>query len=279
MARNAVLTFGLLTFPIKLDTATDKAVSLTNLCPGQPGKGAHDLSPVKMPRTCDSCGPITDYTVLKKGLKQGSSYVVLDASDLSTAKESYGSTYKGHLNFVPHPAEQFMKATAPGETLHYITPADAGGANHYQMLVRLVADHPELSFVTLYTPVSATNLYVLSVRDDVLVLEQRVRTQALKPAPSVGGTINEQLFDLLSTQISMFVTEYNPDTYEDGYAAAVQALAEGAETVNVGTPATSAPVAMSDDELMVKLRALAGGKKPAARKRTAKKAIPKKGVA
>lgn len=256
MARNIAIQFGLLTVAAKSDVATVKAVTMSNLCVGQPGHDEHTPKPLRAPKTCDDCGVINDYDVLKKGVKTGQTYTVVDGEGLTEARAEYTQQYKDVLKLVPHPAGPFLTATAPGDSLHYVTPADAAGADHYQLLVRLVAEHPELAFVGLYTPVSATGLYRLLVRDGVLVMEKRVREEGMKPAPSVGGIVNDALYAMLDAGLSMFVTDYSPQAYEDLYAKAVaDALAAG-ETFSVTAEKAATSVALSDDELMNALKAL-----------------------
>ena len=260
-ARNLTIQFGLLTIPAKSDVAIIKQVSadMPNLCVGQPDHPAHDALPLKAPKICTACGPITDYTVIKKGIKQGSVYAVVEQEDVAEAKDSYAKLYKGALNLVPHPAEQFMNATAPGDTLHFLTPADAGGANHYQLLVKLIASHPEYAFASLYTPVSATALYMVRVREGVLMMEKRVRSQAVKALPSVGGEVNDLLFSQLEMILPTFATDYDPDEYEDKFESALATMLESAETVAIagGEPTKAkAPVHVTDDDLLAKLQAL-----------------------
>lgn len=273
MARNVMFKFNLLCFPAKLEKATESPIEMANLCVGQPDKAPHDALPVKKPTTCTTCGPITDVTALKKGIKCGNTFSLVDREALTEAKATYSTQYKGVLDFVPHPAEEVFAQTAPGESLNYLMPADSSGENHYQLMLKLVREHPELAFVSLHTPVSATNLYVLAVRGEALVVEQRVRGQQLRAAPSVGGAANEQLYQMLDMTIGGFVTPFNADAYEDGYAAAVARMAEEGEQVTVGdTKAAPTATVISDEDLMTKLQALAGGK---TEKKPAKKAAKK----
>lgn len=261
-ARNVRIEFGLMTLAAKMEGAIDKPPSFSNLCQGQPGHEPHDPKPLKAPRRCDDCGEITDTTVLVKGIRQGKTYTIVEQAEIAEAKEKYTAEYKGALNLVPHPAREFLDATAPGESVHYLTPADKSGENVYQMLRRVVEEHPDVVLVSLYTPVSATSLYMLTVRNGVLVLEQRTRTQALKPAPSVGGEVtNEKLYKMLEGTVEAMLTPYNPDDYEDGYRNAIRDIAASrdAVTVSTGSGKTAAVVASDTEEtLLAKLRLVAG---------------------
>lgn len=267
-ARKANLQYGLITIPALLDVATISKQDMSNLCVGQPANplgdwkgGTHDALPVKAPKTCTTCGPITDLTVLKKGVKSGSTFTIVDAEAVTEAREEYAADHKGVLQLVPHPAGEFLASTAQGDSLHYVTPADAAGANHYQLLVKLVNEHPELAFVTLYTPVSATSLYMLQVRNGVLVLQKRVREGQMKPTPSVGGDINGELYAMLEATLEDFTKPYAPADYEDHFATAVEQMIASGEKVSVASEvsSTTTPVAMSDDDLMTQLAKLKEG--------------------
>lgn len=271
MAVKITVQLGLVSVFCKSEGAIDKPEPPKNLCVGQPGKEAHSPSPQMAPATCGTCGPITDTSAIVKGFKQGDgTFAIVTQEDVTEAKETYSNEYLKKLNLVPHPAQQFLADTGPGDTLNFLTPADAGSADHYQLLVKLIESHPELVFASLHTPRSATALFMLRVKDGVLMMEKRTRTQNLKPAPSVGGTVNEMLFAQLDGMLPMFVADYDPAAYEDKYVSALADMIATAEQVTPTGTATAAPVMkISDDELMVKLQALAA-KKPAKKKPAAK---------
>lgn len=274
------VTLGLVSIACRSESAIDKPEDPKNLCVGQPGKEAHDPSPSMAPPTCGVCGPITDRGALVKGFKvDDGTYALVSQEDVAEAKETYSKEYKKVLNLVPHPAQQFLAETGPGDTLNYLTPEDASSAGHYQLLVKLVESHPELCFASLHTPRSATSLYMLRVKDGVLMMEKRTRTQNLKAAPSVGGTVNEALFAQLDGLLPMFVADYDPAAYEDKYLSALAEMIDNAEQghlAGVVAPTAAPVVKISDDELMAKLQALAGTK---SEKKPAKKASKKKEVA
>ena len=251
--------FGLVSFPAKLDKATETPVEMKNLCVGQPNQPTHDPTPLTAPRTCAECGPIVDNSVIVKGIKQGSSYAITTQEAVAEAKIQNTDAYKGKVNLVAHPSADFEAHTAPGRSLYYLTP-DPAAADHYQLVARLIAAHPELSFVSLYTPRSAAGLYRVVVRDGVLVMEERTRGQALKAAPSIGGTVNEQLYGMLEGVLGTLVSAYDPDAYEDKYAVAINMLAvQAQDIVALGkVPAADAPTPVSSDaDLMAKLAELA----------------------
>lgn len=256
-ARKIAVQYGLINIPARTESATTSRESLTNLCVGQPGHEAHDASPLKRPSKCEVCGPIEDTSALVKGRQDGDTYAIVTQEDVAEAKESYAKDYLKRIELVTHPAEEFLAATGPGDTIAYLTPEDAAGADHYQLLVRLIESHPELVFVGLHTPMSATSLYMVTVRDGVLVMSKRTRQQAMKAAPSVGGTVNEALYAMLEGALDSFVVPYDPAAYEDHYDVALRKMLDEADTVAASTTEATTPVAtLSDDDIMAKLAKL-----------------------
>lgn len=265
-ARNLTLQFGLVSVSTKKETAIERAEGYKNLCVGEQPDGnggltaKHDGTPITMPKVCDTCDvKITDYAKLKKGIKQGAGYAVIDQEAVADAKAETVAQYKGVVNLIPHPAADFYAKTAPAESINYLTPADAANEDHYQLLYKMIAENPDVAFVSLHTPVSKTGLYVVRARDGVLVLEERARTQNLKPAPSVGGTVNDALYGLLEPMMRATLTEYDESKYEDEYAKKIAEIAATAEVVAgpVSESSSDTVTPKSDDELMAQLAALA----------------------
>lgn len=256
--RNITLSFGAVVCLAKIESAKISTPDPSNLCAGQPGMPEHAPSPVKAPAQCDTCGPIVDRDVLKKGFKSGKTYVVLSQEEVAKAKADYAKPYKDKIALVPHPAEDFMSQTAMGDSVDYIVPADEANAENYQLLLNLVKRHPELSFAGLHTKVSATALYVLAARGNVLVLEKRTRSQALKPAPSVGGTLNELNLEMIESFMERFITPYDAEAYEDKYGTALEAMLAEGETVTIDGSKAATPVGApaSGGDLLAQLRAL-----------------------
>ena len=257
-SRNIHIAFGeLLNVQMHIENAIETKPSMSNLCVGQPGHEAHNARPLTMPRTCVECGPIVDTAVLQKGIKKGKDYVVVTQEENAEAKEAYAGQYREMLNLVAHPAEQFMAETGPGDKLYYLTPASDKTAGQYQTLRTFVAGHPELAFVGLYTPVSATGLYRLTTRGDVLVMEKRERSQNLKAAPSVGGESMDKLAMFLEMTLEDSVSDYVPNAYEDQYHLALETMAGDARRlVQAEAVVTPLRAGVSDMDLMERLAAL-----------------------
>jgi DNA end-binding protein Ku len=271
VAKGVALSVGLIGVTIRVESAVNKAESFTTLCVGQSGK-AHDPTPIKMPRKCESCGEIADYSTLAKGRKSSDGYVVVTADEVAALKVD-DERYKKSISLVPHPADEVYGATAQGDKLYQLHPD--GDADRYALIGRLIDAHPEFAFLTLYTVRSRASLYVARVKDGVVLLEERVRHENLKPLPQLDGAVNEALLGMAEQLLGTMATPFDPESYADGYQRALDELIASRDAVAAGASpelATVTPLHQSDDELMAKLAALAtGGTKAAPRKRAAKK--------
>lgn len=251
--------FGLLSVACNTEGAIDKPVEPVNLCHGQPDKPEHEHAPLKRPATCDTCGPITDFTVLDKGYPEGGGYRVVDRDSLDEAREEIVAQYRRTLNLVPHPVAEFMAATGPGDTINYLVPRDVSAASHYALLAEFIGRHPELAFVSQHTPRSVTSVYVVTVRQGVLVMTKRTRETSMKPVPVVGGAdFNPVLLDQLEAFLPGYTEAYDAALYEDQFRAALDRLvADGASiTMDADSDKAATPVAVDDDALIAQFAAL-----------------------
>lgn len=264
MARNITINYGLLSVAAKYEPATVRAEPMVNLCVGQPTTNQHDPSPLTMPKHCTTCGPITDFDAIVKGIKTPDGYAVVTQQDVADAKKANVEQFKGKIDIIPFTTGQFMTATGQAGSVQYVTPVK-GSEDHYQLLLKLVQEHPELTFAGQYTPVSKVALYRLAVRtaptgEACLVMEERSREQSMKPVPSTSGDVNEALFDLLEATLPKMEQSYDPSLFEDTYALAVAKMAiDAQDTVNVKSSSTEKATAkvVADDDLAAKLKALA----------------------
>lgn len=257
-SRKALLTVGLTTFNVKISSAKDKPVEMKNLCTGQ-NDADHEPRPITAPKHCPECGPITDYESLVKGVPSADGgFVIQTQTEVAEVKADTAAQYKGALNFVPHPTAQVMAETSPGDSLSYLSPADAGGADAYAMLLKYVAAHPEVTLMTLHTPISAMSQYVLTVRNGVLALEQRTHAAQLRePEPVIEGSIDERLYKVLCMTVEVMTTDYDAAEYEDGYQKHLRTLSE--QTANVTALTAVADTSDDMDVIRAQIEALMKG--------------------
>lgn len=275
-AANMTLSFGLFSLPAKVAKAIDDEIHFSNLCIGQPEHEGHTASPVRQPWTCGTCGPITDTSKLVKGEKQGTgTYAVVSAEQIEEAKQKYANEYLKKLDLVPVPAGDFLAGTVAGDSLNFLTPANVGDHNRYQLMLRLVGEHPELAFVGLYTPKSVTHLYRVTVLQDCLVMEERVKSDRLRQVPEVGGEVDEAHYGVAEASLAIFTQEWDPKAYEDQYQETLRQMIAVAEVISTAGDVT--PTNESDNQVVAILAkqleklAAAKPKKTATRKAAAKK--------
>lgn len=257
-ARKMTIEFGLMNLACRRESAVLADRKLTNLCTGQEGFEPHGPTPLRQdPSFCPTCGHV-DRDTLVKGEGSGSTWAVLEAEAIEALSEK-AVEFSEHtsLKLIVHPAEQFLAVTAPSGSVYYVTP-EPTAADHYALLASVIGNHPELTFTGLLSLSTGgkAKLFALSVRDGVLVLEERVREQSLKPAPEVTGTINEALLGMVETTLDQFVIDYDPIAYEDKYATVLASVLASAEVVSTDS-ATSVPT-QGDADIMAKLAALKG---------------------
>ena len=262
--RKVTLAFSVVSVPARLNKAVDDPVSLKTLCVGQAGLDAHDPLPITMPRTCTTCGPITNPNMLVKGVPTDSGFAVVSADDVKEARADTSAQFKGTMNLVPHDAEAFYAATGQGTSLQYVEPEDEKSAKHYHSLAAMIEAHPEYAFATLFTPVSRAALFVARVREGVIVMEERVFNERLRPMPVIAGEADQAYVDVFETLLPTLVAPVDKDTYTDDYTKALAKIAESAsDVVTVAGASGPAPTVVGDDDLLAKLKELAAGSAPA----------------
>jgi non-homologous end joining protein Ku len=255
--RKMKIEFGLINLDCRRESAATSTVELKNLCTGQEGKDAHGPMPLKQdPSYCTACG-VVDKDRIVKGHGSGSSWTVLTAeavAALSEQKVEFGEHVS--LKIVAHPAGEFLGATETGEGVYYVTPEPVD-INHYALLTKLIEKHPELAFTGLLSlSTGRAKLWLLRVREGVLVLEERVREQSMKPTPTVEGEVNEKLLAMVEGSLEHFIAPYDAEEYEDRYETAVLGAIGAGQTIE-GEGATVVAKA-TDDDLMAKFAALGG---------------------
>ena len=235
--KGLTLAFGLISTQVRLTGAVDKQTTpkLNTVCVGQP-TGVHPDHPpvaVKQAMECSLCGVINDKSTLKKGQPSGDGFVIVDADKIKAARTETGDEHKKSIKFTAHKAEEVTKDTAPNGTLYYLEPE--AGADAYALLRDLIAKHPEVAFVALYTVSSRVGMYVARVHDNTIVLEGLHRESELKAAPEFDDApVNEDLYGMAEQFLNGMVTDFDADSYEDAYTARLTEMLESTRVVAGG---------------------------------------------
>ncbi len=248
LAKGVALTFGLVSCPVSVYNALDKAVSGNKqVCTGPAGE-EHAVALVTQANTCASCGTVP-YTQIKKGRPVDGGYVIITEAE-ATEASAEASIWKRRSDLTAHAAEEVESTTTPGEKLYYLVP-EAGAEVPYAVLAHLVSAHPELAFVSLWTPRSRAGQFRLLVRQGVLTWQERVRQENVRSVPEVTAEAPEAMIGMAEQVLGLpgMIITYDAATYADTYEAKIAEIV-AAKDVLVGdtpldTPSAAPAVATS----------------------------------
>jgi len=269
VASGVALSFGLITASVSIQAALEAKAKTGNVMVCDTGHPPHQI---RAPRVCDECNGEVPYQQLKKARPVDGGLVVLEREEIEQASVD-ATKFKKKAGVTAHPVEQVQVHTATGEKMYYLTP-DKGHEDGYTTLLALVLNHPELAFVTQWTPRTALGQFQLIVHDGVLAFQERTESAgSVRPAPVLDLTVNDALVGLAEQVLAMpaSVSDYDPATYRDGYEDRLAAIIAGKEVV-AATTTSATPIAPASD-LMEKLRAQVAAAAPAPKRRATRKKV------
>lgn len=234
VSKDVNLSFELINATVNVHSALiPKPVNVTVCC----GKEAeHEPMKVRQVRHCSQCGEVA-YADLRKARETGAGLVVFDTAELETVRANTAE-FKKLATLNAHKREEVEASTESGEKLYYLTPK-VGSEQAYAVLRHLVVEHPELAFTCLWTPRTNTSMFMLRVRGEVLVLQERARAGAVSSPPDVVADAPEQLLALAEQLLSLKPpVGFDPDVYADTYESDVQKLVDGKTPVTPGVAAS-----------------------------------------
>ena len=239
------ISFGMVTIPIKLFTATDSQdVSFRQL-------HAADNSPIKLVRRCSSDGKDLDADEIVKGYEYAKDhYVLVDESDLEK---------------LPIPSKHTIELTAFVEAeeidpvyyekSYHIEP-DEMGRKPFALLVKAL-EEKKLNAVGKIAIRTKERLCSLRPRNGSLMLETLFFADEVKPPEfAVPETkISEAEMKVAYALIDLLQEPFEPEKYKDEYRDSlmqiIEAKLEGHEYVAPAEPEAAAPAV----DLMAALRA------------------------
>ncbi len=273
VASGVTMSLGLLTCMVSMTSAVEPKTSNTNVCTGV--EKEHDVTKIQSRNHCAVCGEVP-YSEIKKARAVGDGYVLLTAEELADATTD-ATRYKKAAALTAHPAEDVDLNTVNGDKLYYLTPS-AGSEPVYAVLYALVVNHPELTFVTQWTPRSKAGLFALKAFNDTLCLQERVRTEGIRQAPEVSTEAPEAMLALAEQFITLtgLVQNFDPETYADTFEARIAEIVASKTPTSMVVPGSEAttPVVVTGTDAMTALQAMidAAAPKPAAKTRARKTA-------
>ncbi len=228
------ISFGLVTIPVKLYSATEeRGVSFHQVHAADGGR-------VRYKRVCEVDGEEVPYREIAKGydLPDGDTVVLTDEDfaqlPLSSSKEI------DVLQFVPMDQVDplyFAKA--------YYLSADSPGAKPYALLARALAKAGKVALVKVALR-SRESVALLRPKDGVLVLQTMLWPDEVRDSSAVGPPedveLRPQEIAMAESYIETLGGDFDPSLFVDGYRAALEELVAAKTAGRAPTPATSSHV-------------------------------------
>ena len=258
---NVVLTVGPFAAIVSVESGRSAPAPTKDVCVGQ--HGDHAPTPTTAPKTCPECGPITDYSRIRKARKVGDAWAVVSVETLEAIRQDTADQYKMAISLVPHPREQVDAATETGGKVYYLKPT--GAHQNYAMIRDLIRANGPLAFTALYTPRTRSSMVVADVRGDgdtgVITLVERTPIGNLNPLPVLEpATPNEAHVKFSQTIVDGLLADYSPDTYVDEYERRVVLAAQASDVllaVEEKKPTPGRAAVVTGDDLTAQLEQIA----------------------
>jgi DNA end-binding protein Ku len=266
------ISFGLVTIPVKVYTATDeKSFKFNQL-------HAKDQGRIKMKRTCSVCGEEVPYDEIVKGYEyEKDHYVVLTDDEVERGLRSSRSI--DILKFVPADEIDAIYWKNP----YYLVPEQTG-AKAYALLRKALGDEGYVALAKVAFR-DKEHLATLRLRDNVFVLETMYWPDEIRAADfeelNVEADVRPQELKMAQSLIANMTDHFDPDEFHDEYREkleqVVEAKIDGKEIAIVEETGTATVVDLME-ALKASVEQTGSGKadKGGAKKKTASKAAPAK---
>jgi DNA end-binding protein Ku len=266
------ITFGLVTIPVKVYTATDeKSFKFNQLHEKDQGR-------IKMKRTCSVCGDEVPYDEIVKGYEyEKDHYVVLTDEEVQRGLASSRSI--DILKFVPAEEIDAIYWKNP----YYLVPEQTG-AKAYALLRKALGDEGYVALAKVSFR-DKEHLATLRLRDNVFVLETMYWPDEIRAADfeelNVDAEVRPQELKMAQSLIANMTDHFDPDEFHDEYREkleqVVEAKIEGKEIAIVEETGTATVVDLME-ALKASVEQSGSGKadKGGAKKKAASKAAPAK---
>lgn len=240
------ISFGLVTIPIKLFSATEeKDVSFRQVHPADGGR-------IKYKRVCDKCGEEIPYAEIAKGYEMPDGrMVILEADDFASLPLP---TTKA-VEVVQFVGEDEIDPTYFART--YFLEAEGPGVKPYVLLRDALIKTGRAALVKVAIR-SRESLALLRPKDGMLLMHTMLWPDELRDgsfaAPPSDVTVSDSEVAMAQNFIEALAGDFEPDQYADSYRQAVEALVhsklEGTEL-----PEEEAPQEAEVVDLVAALRA------------------------
>jgi DNA end-binding protein Ku len=270
------ISFGLVTIPVRVYTATDeKSLKFNQLHEKDQGR-------IKMKRTCSVCGEEVSYDEIVKGFEyEKDHYVVLTDEEVERGLPSARAI--DILKFVPADEIDAIYWKNP----YYLVPEQTG-AKAYALLRKALGDEGYVALAKVAFR-DKEHLATLRLRDNVFVLETMYWPDEIRPADfeelGVEADVRPQELKMAQSLIANMTAHFDPDEFHDQYRErleqVVEAKIEGKEIAVVEETGTATVVDLME-ALKASVEQTGSGKAEkggGAKKKTAGAARKKKAAA
>ena len=267
------ISFGLVTVPVGLYTATERAAEIHFRL-----LHAKDASPVDYKRVCEAEGVEVPWLEIARGYEYTKGqYVIVTDKDFARARVEATQTF-AIRDFVPARAIDVRYFDEP----YYLAPAGKPAAKAYALLREALAHTERVGIGTIVLR-QREHLAALAPTGPALVLSTLRYAHEIRPPdaldlPAAGRGTDKRELALARRLIDTLATEWDPtryrDTYRDVLLKVIEQKAKG-EPISVPAPRKPARVVSLMDALQQSLGAprrapaRAAGRRRPARKRAA----------
>ncbi len=264
---NGSLSFGLVTIPVKLYSATeDHDVSFHQVHAADGGR-------IRYQRVCEICGNVVEYRDIAKAYEDadGRSVILTDEDFASLPADR--SREISVQEFVP--AEQIDPLLF--DRAYYLEPAAA--ASKAYVLLRRTLENTDRVAVVRFALRQRTQLGALRVHGDMMAVQTLRWPDEIRafevPDPVAEATVTDRELQMAATLVDSYATDFSPGEFTDEYQVQLRELIdaklEGGEAYTPEEPASEGEDAEVVDLLAALERSVArrGGDGKASGGRTA----------
>jgi DNA end-binding protein Ku len=212
------ISFGLVTIPIKLYSATEeKDVSFRQVHPEDGGR-------IKYRRVCEKCDQEIPFAEIAKGYETADGRLVIlekddfDALPLTTTKS---------VEVVQFVAEDEVDPTYFAKT--YFLEADGPGVKPYVLLRNALTQSGQSAVVKVALR-SRESIALIRPKDGVLLMHTMLWPDELRDgsfaAPPAEVTVSDAEVDMARSFIDALSSEFDPEQFHDSYREAVEELVQ-----------------------------------------------------
>lgn len=207
---NVALSLGMITTVVRIHSARHSKEYLSNAC-----QNGHSPSLIKQPKTCDHCGVLSHGAPTVKVRKMADkSLMVVDDTELAEVADD-AAQWKGKIQLMPYPAADVMLHTGSGDKFYYAEPQASG--DNYALIASVCENTSDKLFLAKFTVNTVASLFMLQVKNGVLLLAERTFSDALKNLPQINETPNQQFIPLAAAMVDAMDCTFTPDTFADTY--------------------------------------------------------------